>query len=59
MDSLELRSGQVVLLLWAGQQGGSNNIEEVVKSLSEQVGPTGRVQVEHVDRLKQCTWFYF
>ncbi|XP_041375477.1 anamorsin homolog isoform X2 [Gigantopelta aegis] len=53
MDTLELRPGQAVLLLWGGAE--SSNIEEVVSSLSQQVSPAGKVQVEHLERLKQSS----
>ncbi|XP_070575043.1 anamorsin homolog [Ptychodera flava] len=45
-----IRNGQHVLLLWGGAVP-PDNIQDIVKTIMEKVGSTGKVQVEHIDRL--------
>ncbi|KAK7483041.1 hypothetical protein BaRGS_00025704 [Batillaria attramentaria] len=50
MDKLEIQPGQKVLLLWFGQQP-SDTMKDTVNVLLQKVGESGKVQVEHVERL--------
>ncbi|XP_025114811.1 anamorsin homolog [Pomacea canaliculata] len=50
MDNIEVQVGQQVLFLWSGDQP-SETMKDTVNTLLQMVGETGRVQVEHVDRL--------
>ncbi|ESO82676.1 hypothetical protein LOTGIDRAFT_203282 [Lottia gigantea] len=50
MESINVTKGQSVLVLWGGNQP-TENMTDVVNSLKEKVGPSGRVQLEHVGRL--------
>lgn len=53
MDNLEIQAGQKVLLLWYGQQP-SDTMKDTVNVLLQNVGQSGKVQVEHVERLSTC-----
>lgn len=53
MDNIEVQVGQQVLFLWSGDQP-SETMKDTVNTLLQMVGETGRVQVEHVDRLSIC-----
>ena len=46
-------SGHAVLLMWSGISP-PDDIQEVVDQLKERVGGDGKVNLEHVDRLKLC-----
>ena len=50
MEGIEVDVGQTVLLLWSGSSP-SEDIQETVSDVQARVQVTGRVQVEHVDRL--------
>ena len=50
MEGIEVDVGQTVLLLWSGSTP-SEDLQETVSDLQARVQGTGRVQVEHVDRL--------
>lgn len=52
MDNIDIKPGQKVLLVWGGQS--SENIQDIVQSLTNQVGESGSIHVEHVERLTQC-----
>ena len=50
MEGIEVLAGQSVLLLWSGTTP-SQDLQETVSDLQKRVQDTGRVQVEHIDRL--------
>ncbi|XP_074645159.1 anamorsin homolog [Tubulanus polymorphus] len=49
--SVDIKSGQTVLLLWGGKESPPESINSVVSELNKKVAATGKVQVEHVERL--------
>lgn len=49
MEDIEVQEGQLVLWLWSGTTP-SEDLQTAVKHLKEKLG-TGRVQMEHVERL--------
>lgn len=49
MEDIEVKPGEMVLWLWAGQSP-SDDLQSVVKDLQQRLG-NGKVQMEHVDRL--------
>ncbi|XP_046356586.1 anamorsin homolog [Haliotis cracherodii] len=53
MDNIDIKPGQKVLLVWGGQS--SENIQDIVQSLTNQVGESGSIHVEHVERLTQSS----
>lgn len=50
MEGIEVEVGQSVLLLWFGQEPGAS-MKDTVNQLLQKVGDTGKVQVEHAERL--------
>lgn len=50
MEGIEVDVGQTVLLLWSGS-APSEDLQETVSDVQARVKGSGRVQVEHVDRL--------
>ena len=48
-----IKEGQTVLLIWSGISP-PQDLEQVVSHMTQQAGSTGKVNVEHVDRLKLC-----
>ena len=50
MEGIDVSTGQTVLLLWSGQSP-TEDLQETVTDLQKRVQDTGRVQVEHIDRL--------
>ncbi|KAK6185963.1 hypothetical protein SNE40_008089 [Patella caerulea] len=50
MESITVKDGQKVLVLWGGQQP-SANVTDVINNLTKKVGETGKIQLEHIDRL--------
>ena len=50
MEGIDVDAGQIVLLLWS-ESAPSEDLQETVSDLQARVQGTGRVQVEHVDRL--------
>ena len=48
-----IKEGQTVLLIWSGISP-PQDLEQVVSGMTQQAGSTGKVNVEHVDRLKLC-----
>lgn len=58
MEGIDVSVGQKVLLLWSGSSP-TQDLEETVSDLKDRVKDTGKVQVEHVDRLslgKTCSY---
>lgn len=55
MEGIAVQTGQCILLLWNGQQP-SDDMKKIVDTLLAQVGQSGKVQVEHVDRLTMCKY---
>ena len=51
----EVKEGQSVLLIWSGSTP-PKKIEEIVARLNSSVGSTGKVSVEHEERLKLCEY---
>ena len=49
----EVKEGNRVLLIWSGITP-PKKIEEIVSQLNSSVGPTGKVAVEHEERLQLC-----
>ncbi len=49
--------GQRVLLL-CGEAQSPESLKTVVDNISKDVGTSGKVQVEHVDRLILCKYSY-
>lgn len=50
MDNIEIQMGQSVLLLWYGTQP-ADTMKDTVNVLLQRVGQSGKVQVEHAERL--------
>ena len=50
---MELSSGHCVLLLWGAGQS-PDQLQGYVETLKSQVGETGKIQVENLDRLVMC-----
>ncbi|KAL8612430.1 hypothetical protein ACOMHN_008415 [Nucella lapillus] len=50
VEGIEVGAGQSVLLLWFGQEPGAS-MKDSVNQLLQKVGDSGKVQVEHVERL--------
>lgn len=50
MDSIQVDVGQSVLLLWFGQDP-AESMKDMVNRLLQKVGKSGKVQVEHAERL--------
>ena len=48
-----IKEGQTVLLIWSGVSP-PQDIESVVGDMRQETGRSGKVNVEHVDRLKLC-----
>lgn len=46
-----IKKGQTVLLIWSGTSP-TQDLEEIVAHMTQQAGPKGKVNVEHVERLK-------
>ena len=49
MGDIDVKAGEMVLWLWAGQSP-SDDLQSVVKDLQQRLG-NGKIQMEHVDRL--------
>ena len=52
----EVKEGNRVLLIWSGITP-PKKIEEIVNQLNSSVGSTGKVAVEHEERLQLCEYF--
>ena len=50
MEGIEVSAGQTVLILWSGQSP-SEDLQDTVTDLQKRVQDSGRIQVEHIDRL--------
>ncbi|XP_076469767.1 anamorsin homolog [Babylonia areolata] len=50
MEGIQVDAGQCILLLWFGQEPGAS-MKDTVNQLLQKVGDTGKVQVEHMERL--------
>ena len=50
-------AGQCVLLVW-GASSSTTNMEEYVNTLRNQTGTEGFVQVENVEMLLQCDYYF-
>ena len=58
LEHVPFPCGGAILVLWgAGSPPGT--LKEVVDALQDRVGLTGRVQVEHIDRLILCKYLFF
>ena len=53
MEGLRVEAGQSILLLWFGQNP-AESMKDTVNDLLQRVGESGKVQVEHVERLSVC-----
>ena len=53
MDSIQVEQGHSVLLLWFGQDP-AESMKDTVNRLLQKVGESGKVQVEHAERLVTC-----
>ena len=49
----DIKQGENALLIWSGISP-SQDLQEIVASMTELTGVCGKVSVEHVDRLKLC-----
>lgn len=49
----EVKEGQKVLLIWSGN-APAKHVEEIVHQLKSLTGTTGRVALEHEERLLLC-----
>ena len=60
LDWINLLPGSTVLLLWSGNQM-SSDMQEIATSVSDKVrnGSEGRIQLEHIDRLLMCKYYYW
>ena len=58
MDSIQVEHGQRVLLLWFGQDP-AESMKDTVNRLLQKVGESGKVQVEHAERLAMCKWLIY
>ncbi|XP_046843224.1 anamorsin homolog [Xenia sp. Carnegie-2017] len=47
----KLKNGSIVLFVWAGNNP-PQDLEEIVSQMNESVGTNGKIQLEHIDRLK-------
>ncbi|XP_062592971.1 anamorsin homolog isoform X1 [Saccostrea cucullata] len=50
VDGLGVSTGQRVLLIWSGNQG-VEKLQQAVEELQKEVGDSGKVQVENIERL--------
>ena len=48
-----IKEGQKVLLIWSGMSP-PQDLEQIVGRMTELAGSSGKVNVEHIDRLKLC-----
>ena len=48
-----IKDGEKVLLIWSGLSP-PQDLQQIVSRMSQLVGSSGKVNVEHVDRLKLC-----
>jgi hypothetical protein len=48
-----IKEGQTVLLIWSGVSP-PQDLEEIVGRMTQLAGSSGKVNVEHIDRLKLC-----
>ena len=53
MDGLHIQGGEKVVLLW-GSSSPPEGLKTAVDQLTQKVGSTGKVQVEHIERLNLC-----
>ena len=51
-----IKEGQKVLLIWSGMSP-PQDLEQIVGRMTELAGSSGKVNVEHIDRLKLCKLF--
>lgn len=54
----KLKNGSIVLLVWAGNNP-PQDLEEIVSQMNESVGTNGKIQLEHIDRLKLCMFQFY
>ena len=48
-----IKEGQTVLLIWSGISP-PQDLEQIVGRMTQLAGSTGKINVEHIDRLKLC-----
>ncbi len=48
-----IKDGEKVLLIWSGVTP-PQDLQQIVSRMSQLVGSSGKVNVEHIDRLKLC-----
>ena len=53
MEQLDIAAGSKVLLLW-GASHSPESVKDSVNQLAQKVGSSGKVQVEHIERLQLC-----
>lgn len=51
-----IKEGQAVLLIWSGVSP-PHDLKDIVGRMSQLVSSTGKVNVEHIDRLKLCKFY--
>lgn len=55
MDAILVNQGEKILLLWSGPSAGES-MKDTVNQLLQKVGPSGKVQVEHLERLQMSSY---